>query len=280
MTAFIPRDAIQPFVEAWFHALDVHAPPGECLKLLAADGLRMRFPEGELSGTVAFLKWYDRVVNLFFDERHTIQRLELLAADEASTAIDVRVRWQSEWWAPPEPTSKHIDLEVGQQWRIRRCSREKNALGLEIVEYFVSDDIAYAPGSAVLSHASPPDPADLTALNRKIAEMEQEGGEAGRRFFDALLSDELVFRRVSGKTVGKAGSDGFMAGLSKNPFVSRRSEDLSVVQVGDRALVTLVVVAAHADDASIHRYRNIRLFSRRANAWMLEFWYNYEITGL
>jgi len=48
----------------------------------------------------------------------------------------------------------------------------------------------------------------------------------------------------------------------------------------DRALVTLILVGTRADDGSVHRYRNIRLFSRAADKWILEFWYNYEVTGL
>lgn len=121
---------------------------------------------------------------------------------------------------------------------------------------------------------------DLVELNHRIADMEQQGGDAAREFFAPLLSDRLVFRRVSGKTVGKSGAGGYLEGLDKNPFSSRRSEDITVAEIGDRALVTLIIVAVRADDGSVHRYRNIRLFERRTNSWMLEFWYNYEITGL
>ncbi len=33
-------------------------------------------------------------------------------------------------------------------------------------------------------------------------------------------------------------------------------------------------------DGSVGRYRNIRLFSRAGHDWILELWYNYEITSL
>lgn len=129
---------------------------------------------------------------------------------------------------------------------------------------------------------------DLVALNERIGESEQkysnaETTEAARKeileFFENHLSGKLIFRRTSGKVVGKSGQESFLDGLGKNPFSSRRSEEIAVAVLGDRALVTLIVVGTRADDQSVHRYRNIRLFSRSGANWILELWYNYEITG-
>jgi len=119
----------------------------------------------------------------------------------------------------------------------------------------------------------------LIELNKQIGEMEQQGVEA-RTFFDDHLSDQLIFRRASGKVVGKSEPEGFVANLKNNPFSSRRSEDISVTLLNDRALVTLIAIGTRADDGSVHRYRNIRLFSRSADRWVLELWYNYELTSL
>lgn len=102
-----------------------------------------------------------------------------------------------------------------------------------------------------------------------------------KSFFTTYLSDQLIFRRASGKVVGKLGEDGFLEGLSKlSPFASRASTEIAVQFLDDRALVTLIVVGTRADDGSVHRYRNIRLFSRTGENWVMELWYNYEITGL
>ena len=121
---------------------------------------------------------------------------------------------------------------------------------------------------------------EIQTLNERIGEMEQKQGEEAREFFNTHLSDQLIFRRASGKVVGKSEPDGFMDSFKKpSPFTSRKAEDISVTQLDDRALVTLIVVGARADD-SVGRYRNIRLFSRSGNNWLLELWYNYEITGL
>jgi hypothetical protein len=118
---------------------------------------------------------------------------------------------------------------------------------------------------------------DLAAINEQSVEVEQHGGKDARKFFDELLSDELMFRRASGKILGKTE---FLQDLEKNsPFSSRTSGIISVTAIDDRALVNLVVVGTRADDGSVHRYRNIRLFSRSDGKWRMEFWYNYEIAG-
>lgn len=119
----------------------------------------------------------------------------------------------------------------------------------------------------------------LVELNQQIAQEEQKG-ETARQFFEKHLSEQLIFRRANGKVVGKAGPEGFLEGLKNNPFKSRAAEDIAVTLLDDRALVTLIIVGIRADDDSVHRYRNMRLFTRSANDWLLEFWYNYEIAGL
>jgi hypothetical protein len=116
----------------------------------------------------------------------------------------------------------------------------------------------------------------LNELSQEMVQMEQKG-EAAHDYFKKHLSDQLVFRRANGTVVR---IDAFMAGLKNNPFQERHSEDVSVSVQGDRALVTMIVVAKRKDDGSVHRYRNIRLFSLSGGQWIMEFWYNYEITGL
>jgi hypothetical protein len=124
----------------------------------------------------------------------------------------------------------------------------------------------------------------LTALNKMIADVEQSASlsedksRKADKFFRRLLSDQLVFRRADGEVIGKSGTDGFLERLRKpSPFSSRVAENIKVKILGERALVTLTVVATRNDDQSVHRYRNIRLFSRSGEDWILEFWFNDEI---
>ena len=115
---------------------------------------------------------------------------------------------------------------------------------------------------------------------QKISELEQKQKEEALEFFASLLSDQFIFRRASGTVVGKSEKDGFLDGLKKpGPFTSRVSEDFSVSLLNDRALVTLFVVGTKSD-GTVGRYRNIRMFSRFGKGWVLEFWYNYEVTSL
>ena len=98
--------------------------------------------------------------------------------------------------------------------------------------------------------------AELIELNRKSVEMEQAAdgqarAEEAGKFFEAFLSNQLIFRRASGKVVGKYGPEGFMEGLVNNPFSARESEDFTMKQIGNRALVTLTVVGTTAKDGSV-----------------------------
>jgi lipoprotein NlpI len=117
----------------------------------------------------------------------------------------------------------------------------------------------------------------LIDLNTEISNMEQQGS-AATNYFTNLLSDELIFRRASGKVDNK---DKFIEKLKEPiPFISRHAEDVVVELIDDtRALVRLIVTTKKAD-GSKQRFRNIRMFSRSGENFILEFWYNYEITGL
>jgi lipoprotein NlpI len=117
----------------------------------------------------------------------------------------------------------------------------------------------------------------LIELNTKIVNMEQKGS-AATDYFTNLLSEELIFRRASGKVDNK---DKFIEKLQEpSPFISRHAEDVVVELIDDRhALVRLIVTTTKAD-GSKQRFRNIRSFSRSGENFILEFWYNYELTGL
>jgi Domain of unknown function (DUF4440) len=118
----------------------------------------------------------------------------------------------------------------------------------------------------------------LTELNKEIGEMEQEGADA-EDYFKDLLSDNLVFRRASGKVASK---NDFLETLKEgSPFSSRQTEDIVVnPMVGDRILVTLIVTTTRKDNEFKQRFCNVRLFSHSGESFILEFWYNYEATDL
>jgi hypothetical protein len=119
---------------------------------------------------------------------------------------------------------------------------------------------------------------ELVELNQRIAEMEQRRDMDALEFFNRYLADQLVLRRANGVVMGKYGQQGFMRSLTApSRFSGVRTEDIAVDLLGTRALVTLDVVATSRLDGSMRRYCNIRMFSRSPGAWLLEFWYDYEI---
>jgi hypothetical protein len=139
---------IKKLVDAWYLALDQHAPIQVCYDLLADKGLHVTFPVGDITDQASFKKWYDRVTNLFFDENHNVQSVDAkINGDEAT--LDVVVGWQASWWEPPAAKSKRVSMDATQRWTVRRSS--KNAYGVEIVTYNATvEPFKYAPGFARL----------------------------------------------------------------------------------------------------------------------------------
>ena len=147
-SAKLNEQNIKDFVAAWYVALDVHAPVEECRKFLADEKLRMVFPDGDITEFASFKVWYDRVINIFFDENHNVQSVVAkIAGDEAS--LDVVVGWQASWFVPPAAKSRRVSMDATQKWVVRPST--KNAWGLEIVYYnATAEPFKYAPGFARL----------------------------------------------------------------------------------------------------------------------------------
>src|SRR5262249_14900930 len=158
-------------------------------------------------------RWYGRVISLFFDEQHTVRNIEVHSSTDDQADITLVVRWQSSWWQTPAPQSRRIDLEATQRWTVRSCPTTKNAFGLEIVSYVISNDLKYAPGSATLPETSSDGTEELRILNERIGDMEQQAGDEALDFFKTYASDKLLFHRASGTVVGKSGQGGLLEGL-------------------------------------------------------------------
>src|SRR5438046_5978265 len=102
MNVPITTDEIEKFVAAWYALLDFHAAADDCCKMLADRGLKMHFSETEIHSLDAFRKWYEKVINKFFDEQHTVHSVKVKLI-EKHAEIDVIVGWQSSWWEPRAP---------------------------------------------------------------------------------------------------------------------------------------------------------------------------------
>lgn len=154
-------ELIDAFAAAWYHALDIHAPTAECEKLLAGDDLEMIFPEKTLRGLSDFGAWYaggeysdgsraPGVINVFFDENHTVKDINAEIAGDKAT-VDVVVGWQASWFNPPAAKSKRTSMDATQRWILRPSSVDKNSFGVEIVSYnAMAKPFEYAAGFARL----------------------------------------------------------------------------------------------------------------------------------
>lgn len=118
---------------------------------------------------------------------------------------------------------------------------------------------------------------DLTEQVHEATQFEQTGGIVAADYFKPRLSDQLMFRRANGVVVDK---QQFLAGFKDaSPFIERVAEDISVHVMGERAMITLIIRTVKADGTR-GCYRNIRLLTRTAERWVIQFWYNYDLSSL
>lgn len=145
MRAILTETSVRRLVREWYRKLDVHAPLEDVMPLLAKRGLRMRFPEASLRGLGDFMRWYNRVMRIFFDEVHRVKSVKTdVRGDRAR--VRVVVRWEASRWLPPAARSERIVLDAYQTWDVRLS---KTTLRPEIVNYVVNR-LEYARGSARL----------------------------------------------------------------------------------------------------------------------------------
>ncbi|MEO0769464.1 MAG: hypothetical protein AAFY72_08515 [Cyanobacteria bacterium J06649_4] len=137
---------VREFAEAWYRKLDVHEPLANYKPLLADADLKMVFPETTVEKFEGFAGWYDKVINLFFDEVHTVKSVKLLSEDGEDATYEVIVTWEASMWNAPEPESKRIVLDAYQTWVVRRSEETNKPM---IVTYTVGE-LTYAEGSAEL----------------------------------------------------------------------------------------------------------------------------------
>lgn len=130
---------------AWYRKLDVHAKLDEFVPFLAEEGVEMRFPEATVYGFDGFRDWYEKVVNIFFDEAHTVKSVTIESQNQPSE-VKVVVKWEATVWNPPAAKSKRITLDAYQTWYVVRSP----ITGKPVIQTYIVDSLDYYPGSAEL----------------------------------------------------------------------------------------------------------------------------------
>lgn len=103
----LTEDAIRSFAENWYVALDQHVGLDDVLALITED-LEFKVPEDTFLGHEGFGRWYAAVTHRFFDEVHTVTKVEpVIEGDRA--VVRVLVNWQAKIWDPcgrPQPVAR------------------------------------------------------------------------------------------------------------------------------------------------------------------------------
>jgi hypothetical protein len=138
----LTNQEVNDLAERWYKALDVHAPVEELHAMLLDDGNEMMWPEGPTHGHKEFTGWYDRVTRIFFDEVHTVTKVDP-KIDGESADVEVVVNWQAKVWNPPEPKSKWLGFDAYQTWQVVRSPET----GKAVIKRYVVDKLDPMPGS-------------------------------------------------------------------------------------------------------------------------------------
>ncbi|WFE62845.1 hypothetical protein [Micromonospora sp. WMMD714] len=121
---------VRQFCQQWFDDLSHRAPVQEMLPRLASQGLEMVFPETTLFSTGDFVEWYAAVGDLFTDQEHELQRLDV--ADHGSWLdLDLTVIWKATHVSDGTRTVFRID----QRWTLRKGPGDQ----LRILTYRVGE---------------------------------------------------------------------------------------------------------------------------------------------
>ncbi|MFJ7157682.1 nuclear transport factor 2 family protein [Streptomyces sp. NPDC101118] len=138
----LTEDAIRTFAGAWYTALDQHVPLTDVLDFITGD-LEFRVPEDTFLGHEGFGRWYEAVTHRFFDEVHTVTKVEpVIDGDRAE--VRVLVNWQAKVWDPPAARSVWLGFDADQTWTV-----VPGPAGPRIKTYTVNE-LAPMPGSASL----------------------------------------------------------------------------------------------------------------------------------
>lgn len=145
VTTPLTETEINELADKWYKALDIHAPVEELHAMLLDEGNEMVWPEGPTHGHAEFTGWYERVTRIFFDEVHTLKKVEPKIDGDTAT-VEVVVNWQAKIWKPPAPKSEWLGFDAYQTWEVVRSPET----GKAVIKRYVVDKLEPMPGSASL----------------------------------------------------------------------------------------------------------------------------------
>ncbi len=143
--AALTQESILQFAQHWYRKLDVHDPLEEYRPLLVEEGVKFVFPEATVEGFEGYAGWYNTVINIFFDEVHTVKQADSTINGDTAD-VKVVVRWEASVWKPPAANSERIVLDAYQTWIVKLSP----TTGKPVIDTYIVDSLEYAEGSAKL----------------------------------------------------------------------------------------------------------------------------------
>ena len=144
---------IRVFATDWYRKLDLHVQASELAPLVLDQGLQFVIPEATLKSRAEFGAWYaggdghPGVINLFFDEVHTLRSVEAAGGDgDGRAQVKVVVNWQARRWRAPAPRSQWIGFDAFQTWEMVQSTET----GRPVIARYVVDELRPMPGSPPL----------------------------------------------------------------------------------------------------------------------------------
>jgi hypothetical protein len=138
---------VRQLVHDMYLGFDVHAANDVMLSYLADEGLEMCFPEATLHGHAEFTTWYHGIVHTFFDEVHTLDKLEIQFNDDQTMAtVQLLGEWHASRWRAPLPKSERLMMRPDQTWTIVRSSQT----GKAVILTYIVNSLTPLSGSVVL----------------------------------------------------------------------------------------------------------------------------------
>jgi ketosteroid isomerase-like protein len=245
----LTKEEIDDLAQRWYRALDVHAPV-EQLHAMILDGHanEMVFPEMTTHGHAEFTDWYEKVTRRFFDEVHTLKKVEP-TIDGDTASVEVVVNWRASVWEPPSPNSKLLHMDAFQTWEVVRSPDT----GRAVIKRYVVGDTDVLPDS---DGGHGVDPRDVIHAYYKSA----NAGDWQRwlsLFQEDVVIDEQLAGHLEGLDLLRGAIDGMEKGYSKFQNVPKH-----IVCQGDEAAVHSHISAANAAgepiEAEVANYFKLR----------------------
>ncbi|MFO1154035.1 MAG: hypothetical protein U1E42_10305 [Rhodospirillales bacterium] len=124
MATTLTQADVEAFAAEWYRRLDEHVPVEQVVAMVAPGEVEFRLPEATLVTAQQVGQWYAGggsfagVINVFFDEVHTLRSVVAAPPAGDRVQVDVVVNWQARIWRPPAARSERLAFDATQRWEL------------------------------------------------------------------------------------------------------------------------------------------------------------------